>query len=486
MNETNESASAQYETREAEAPKPVKQQLSALRKQAADAEWTFDVGYTTALDLEIEQIAGLVPPENWQAEASAQNALAVAMMDEAPLELDGCEANAAAFNWADNGCVTPVKDQGACGSCWAFGTHGAFEGSYAVLNNHALVDTSEQQTLDCSGAGSCNGGWWAFQYLIDHGTAAESSYPYAGSDGACPNVDGTYWASTWGYVDPNAEIPSVEALKEALCSYGPIAIAVAVTPAFQAYTSGVFNENSPENINHAITLVGWDDDKKAWRIKNSWSTGWGEGGYMWIEYGSNQVGYGAAWVQANAAAPACDDAPSELAQTQFMFVDQKQYSTNANIESVTFTLSRDMFVHVVGESSATLASGSGPTTVTTGLYTEESPSIMWTASYRRATIPGTNHTVSLHTSFAMRLGAGVHTMYWKLWIDDGSAIQLDSGTLTALAVPCSMGGQVSVSAGLQAGAVGEPQVLSGPGHITIANPSDPGLAVTVDHASSSG
>jgi cathepsin L len=230
MNETNESASAQYETREAEAPKPVKQQLSALRKQAADAEWTFDVGYTTALDLEIEQIAGLVPPENWQAEASAQNALAVAMMDEAPLELDGCEANAAAFNWADNGCVTPVKDQGACGSCWAFGTHGAFEGSYAVLNNHALVDTSEQQTLDCSGAGSCNGGWWAFQYLIDHGTAAESSYPYAGSDGACPNVDGTYWASTWGYVDPNAEIPSVEALKEALCSYGPIAIAVAVTP----------------------------------------------------------------------------------------------------------------------------------------------------------------------------------------------------------------------------------------------------------------
>lgn len=69
------------------------------------------------------------------------------------------------------------------------------------------------------------------------------------------------------------------------------------TLAFQGYKSGVFNENANDNgINHAIVIVGWDDAKGAWRIKNSWSTGWGEAGYMWIKYGSNDIGYAATWV----------------------------------------------------------------------------------------------------------------------------------------------------------------------------------------------
>ena len=74
---------------------------------------------------------------------------------------------------------------------------------------------------------------------------------------------------------------------------------MAVTNLFQAYTTGVFNENASSNVNHMVTLVGWDDDLQAWLIKNSWGEYWGENGYMWINYFSNKIGYGAAWVQAN-------------------------------------------------------------------------------------------------------------------------------------------------------------------------------------------
>jgi hypothetical protein len=84
-----------------------------------------------------------------------------------------------------------------------------------------------------------------------------------------------------------------------LCEHGPLAIAINATPAFQAYTSGTFNENDQGNINHAITLIGWDDSRNAWLIKNSWGTGWGMSGYAWVAYGSNRVGDGAAWVRAH-------------------------------------------------------------------------------------------------------------------------------------------------------------------------------------------
>jgi cathepsin L len=77
-----------------------------------------------------------------------------------------------------------------------------------------------------------------------------------------------------------------------------LAVAVRVTSAFQHYTGGVFNERDGGNVNHGVTLIGWDDNKQAWLIKNSWGTGWGEDGYMWINYNSNSIGYRAAWVQA--------------------------------------------------------------------------------------------------------------------------------------------------------------------------------------------
>ncbi|MFZ0257546.1 MAG: C1 family peptidase [Gammaproteobacteria bacterium] len=470
--------SLDYQQRLQDAPNQIKSKVAALRSEAKSKKWTFEVGYTTALDFAIGDITGLKVPEDWLTRAKQQNELARALLktEQKPLFLGQCAAGAAQFNWSDHNGVTPVRDQGACGSCWAFATHAAYEGSYAILNK-ILIDSSEQDTLDCSGAGSCNGGWWAHQYLIESGSAKESDYPYAAADGTCKSgLDRPYKAVAWGYVDSTVEIPTVAALKQALCEYGPLSVAVEVTPAFQAYTSGVFNENSAGTVNHGVTLVGWDDTRQAWRMKNSWGTGWGESGYMWIAYGSNSIGYGAAWVQSEVAA-VCEDGPSLLAYEQFYFVDNKQFSSNANVASVTFNLPREMYVSVVADASASIAKGSGPQYFRTGLYTKETPNTMWTASYRKASFQGGNQHIPIHTSFAMKLPAGTHTMYWKIWLN-GYTVQLDSGTLTALAVPCSMGGQLQVKAASQGEVAGTAQ---GKEEIITMKDSDrPELDITVD------
>jgi len=99
-------------------------------------------------------------------------------------------------------------------------------------------------------------------------------------------------------VSDKAPIPTVDEVKEAICAHGAVAASVRATPAFHHYTGGVFNEHDPGPTNHAILLVGWDDSKGAWLLKNSWTTNWGENGYMWIAYDSNSVGHAAAWVHA--------------------------------------------------------------------------------------------------------------------------------------------------------------------------------------------
>ncbi len=218
------------------------------------------------------------------------------------------DPNVRAFNWLKNRRMTPVRYQGLCGSCWAFTSLAVFESGYYIMNNREL-DLSEQHLIDCAvdrygrDAGSCNGGWYGkvFDYLTRKNAVREGAAPYLGRTSSCRSVPRTQFrVAAWGYVKKNAGIPAVSEMKKALCKYGPIAATVKVTPAFQAYAGGIFDEHAqvwgPRDINHGIVIVGWDDDKGAYLIKNSWGEQWGEHGYMWIEYNCNNIGYGAAWI----------------------------------------------------------------------------------------------------------------------------------------------------------------------------------------------
>ena len=290
--------------------------MAGLRQEIQAKKLTYTVGYTTAMDRSLEELTGATPPGDLPGAAGRQNEMAAKMLRidleardqyqkanpryKFPELQIACNANLPAFDWRSRGKVTPVKNQGACGSCWAFAALGAYEGSYAIRNN-ALIDASEQDVVSCAGAGNCNGGWWggALEWLVNHGTATEAAYPYTASNSACNTGAGTpYRAVAWGYVGSGTGIPSVNQLKQALCQYGPLAVGIHCSYALQAYTSGVLNEHENLPVNGGITMIGWDDSKHAWLVKNQWGTGWGMAGYGWIDYNSNSIGWGAAWVQA--------------------------------------------------------------------------------------------------------------------------------------------------------------------------------------------
>jgi C1A family cysteine protease/predicted secreted protein len=224
------------------------------------------------------------------------------------------------------GC-TPVKNQGNCGSCWAFGSVGPLEQAIKIKDGRTL-DLSEQYLVSCNSDGwSCSGGWWAHNYHMSKnisgepgpGAVYESEFPYQATNVAC-NPPHTHYSklATWVYIGNASSVPSTDAIKTAISTYGPVSAAVCVNSAFQAYTSGIFNPlTSCTTINHAIVLVGWDDSTSpgAWILRNSWGTTWGEGGYMRIAYGKNSVGYSANYVVYNGEGGTAPAAPTGLAAT---------------------------------------------------------------------------------------------------------------------------------------------------------------------------
>ncbi|KYK20485.1 hypothetical protein AYK25_04810 [Thermoplasmatales archaeon SM1-50] len=266
-----------------------------LQKQALNEQWTFCVGKNSATAEPLSDLCGLVEPENWWVDVSFDQCNPTSML---PTH----------FDWRELGGCTPIKNQGGCGSCWAFGTIAPLECNI-LIQDHVEVDLSEQWLVSCNTNGwGCNGGWWAHDYLqwkMDrfNGTGAvlEKEFPYKAADLACDGpYHHPYLIDSWHFIGFPHGVAPTDAIKQAIMTYGPVSVACAVTKAFGAYTGGVFNEDDPlAQINHAVALVGWDDtqgENGVWFLRNSWGSGWGEEGYMRIEYGVCKVGYAACYV----------------------------------------------------------------------------------------------------------------------------------------------------------------------------------------------
>lgn len=205
------------------------------------------------------------------------------------------------FDWREQGKLTPPKNQGACGSCWAFSTVAVFQDVLA-LRGKGQVALSEQYLLSCNKNNwSCDGGFFAHEYhkALPMGGVPEAEFPYVGKQVACKtNLSHPYHIASWSFIpskDDNTP-PTVEAIKNAIYTYGPIGAAVGASNAFMSYSSGVFNQCDGTQPNHAIVLTGWDDDGQYFVMKNSWGPNWGDGGFMKIKYGCNYIGIAANYI----------------------------------------------------------------------------------------------------------------------------------------------------------------------------------------------
>ena len=258
---------------------------------------SYQTGITKFSDLTQQEFAKTYLNLNYDAMAVANfNPYVVQVKNAAP----------DAWDWREKGYVSPVKDQGSCGSCWAFSTVGNLEGLY-YKEKQTMVTLSEQMLVDCDTYDSgCNGGLMenTFTWLKENGgIMTHTDYPYKGRKGTCQSDETKYvdmqitgytklgsGSSTWDPVDEDE-------IKEFLYETGPLAVALNANP-LQTYTGGILDKTSSQcptsGMNHAVTMVGYghDDasDKDYWIIKNSWGASWGEQGYFRIRRGNGTCG----------------------------------------------------------------------------------------------------------------------------------------------------------------------------------------------------
>ncbi|XP_066538545.1 cathepsin K [Hoplias malabaricus] len=221
-------------------------------------------------------------------------------MDSDPMNMyfpdESLERLPKSIDYRKLGYVSPVKNQGSCGSCWAFSSVGALEGQLMKTTGQ-LVDLSPQNLVDCVKENDgCGGGYMtnAFAYVRDNnGIDSEEAYPYVGQDEQCAYNKSGKAAACRGYKE--VQKGSERALTSAVAKVGPVSVGIdAFQPTFQFYKRGVYFDPNcdKENINHAVLAVGYGvtaKGKKYWIVKNSWGEDWGKQGYVLMARNRNNA-----------------------------------------------------------------------------------------------------------------------------------------------------------------------------------------------------
>jgi C1A family cysteine protease len=256
---------------------------------------------------DLHQLTDLTDPRPLQGRSGL-----LAAQSQPAAAVEAAQSFPAVFDWRNQ--LTVVKDQGSCGSCWAFAATGVFESALSIQAG-LRTDLSEQYLMSCNIPGwGCGGGWIAHDYHQDlklalepaAGAVLEKDMPYQGRDTACtgPNPH-PYRLTSWEYVGANPASPTDDEMKQAIATHGPIEATVCVGSAFTSYRSGTtFTKDESSvcgsgKVNHAVVLAGWDDTRGpngAWLLRNSWGTSWGDKGYMWIDRQTSNIGYDSTYI----------------------------------------------------------------------------------------------------------------------------------------------------------------------------------------------
>ncbi|XP_056633311.1 uncharacterized protein LOC130442924 [Diorhabda sublineata] len=203
-------------------------------------------------------------------------------------EVDSNFVRPESIDWRQVGAVSAVKDQGICGSCWAFSVTGTLEGQLAIQRK-SYIALSVQELVDCDTSDmGCDGGDMrpALDFVKNNGLMSEADYPYVGYSGSCKTSSNKVISKITGYVPVR---PTEEALADAVASVGPISVGLNADFDWQFYGGGIFDHFScDDDLNHGVLAVGYTPE--AWIIKNSWGTSWGEEGYIRLVRGKNQCG----------------------------------------------------------------------------------------------------------------------------------------------------------------------------------------------------
>lgn len=266
----------------------VAEEIKAIQQMIEENGYTWEAGYNEIMDLPMEERRlrlGLRVPEEIQ--RMFEN------LD--PRDFPILARTESVFDWRLLGGVTPVTDQGNCGSCWAFAAAAGFESAF-LISSGDTVDISEQAIVSCDyNSDGCNGGWTgsAFTHLATHGAKAESCMPYE-QDDTVPCTEDE--CDVIAYLDGYQPLPNNVNVIKSMLTLGPVTTSYTVYDDFYSYQRGCYEHDAnTEPTNHAALIVGWDDNEcngeGAWIVKNSWGPDWGRlGGYFYIKYGSAAFG----------------------------------------------------------------------------------------------------------------------------------------------------------------------------------------------------